>query len=352
MKRLPLVIALASALLPLPSATAQTPLTSSTPVIGFYKFDVPVGTSAWVVGFVTRKEFQGAATSVAPGANQPDGTPTSIISQSGVTWANNQFPLHYIEVLSAGNSQGAVLDIVGTTATSLTVRGTLTGTPNYCVRKHVTLLSALPEAVSPPGQPINSGLVPFSDSVTLYNSNNTVSSYFPSANGSWLADDFATSANNAIIYPGQGLIISSSRMTTLTVGGGEVAYVKSGPTQVPVYRGQTNFVGPINPMVVTNAADPLYNAISSPTAGGGVTPLGSVGFTTSSFASFQDSITLFTQGGELNPAGSYFTSGSNIIADDFFTVANNVPLRNGYAVAVTVEEANRILTINQQHPSN
>ena len=344
MKRL---LIAAVALASLPAAQAQTALTSSTPVIGFYKFDVPAGTSAWVVGFVTKKEFQGAATSVAPGANQPDGTPTTVITQSGVTWANNQFPLHYAEVLSTGSQQGAVLDVVSNTATTITVRGSIATPPTFCVRKHVTLATALPEAVTPSG---GQGLVPGADTVSLYNSNNTVSSYYPISNGVWLADDFVTPAGSTIIYPGQGFIISCNSPVQLTIGGGEVAYVKTGPTQVPLYIGQTNFVGLINPLVITNPADPLFNTESTTTAGGGFVSIGASGITSSGLLAGQDTVTVFNQGGDLDPFATFYPIGSNVFESDFTTVANSFPLRNGQAMVITVETASRVFTQNQQHP--
>lgn len=352
MNRFPTALVLACALLPTLRAPAQTPLTSSTPVIGFYKFDVPVGQSAWVVGLVGKKLFQGGAESVSPGPVQPDGAATTILTQAGAAWSANAFPLHYIEILTSGAQEGAILDVVTNTPNTLTVRGVISAAPNYCIRKHATLASVLPDAVSPAGAQENSGLVAYADSVTLYNSNNTVSSYFPASNGVWLAQDYITSANNTIIYPGQGFVLAASQATTLTIGAGEVAYVKAGPTKIPVYKGQTNFVGPINPMVITNPLDPAFNTVSSLAEGGGVTPLGTVGFTTSAFADYQDSITLFQQGGNLNPTGSFFTAGPNLIADDYATNSNAVPLRNGSALAVTVEVADRVLTITQQHPAN
>ena len=52
-----LLVTLASLALALP-AVAQS---SSTPVIGFYKFNVPTGNSIWTSGFITKTEFQGAS---------------------------------------------------------------------------------------------------------------------------------------------------------------------------------------------------------------------------------------------------------------------------------------------------
>ena len=335
MKRAPLIIALAAGMLA-QSAFAQ----SSTPTIGYYRFDVPAGQSAWVCGFVTKTDFQAQASSIAPGANLPDGTPTSVITQTGANWGS--FPLHYVEILSAGATQGLILDVVSNTASTVRVRGTITGTPTYCIRKHATLATVFQDI---------GGLVPFQDSVTLYNSNNTLSSFYPAAAASWVAEDFFTPANDTIIYPGQGFVISASNATTLTFGGNEVAYVKNGPTQVPVYRGQTNLVGLINPLVATAPTDPIFNQISSTSQGGGVVTLASIGLTTSSLEEFIDSITLFIQGGNLNPSGSYYVGGGQVYADDFFTPAGSTVLRNGHAFVISAENADRIWRQTQQHPT-
>lgn len=337
-----LFIGLATAML-LGVANAQTP--SSTPAIGFYKMDVPAGQSAWVCGFVTKKDFQGQATSTAAGDPLPDSTPTTVITQSGATWAVDGFNLHYVEILTAGAQQGAILDVVSNTANTVTVRGTVSGTPIYCVRKHATLGTVFTES---------SALAAYSDSISLYNSDNTLSSYYATGvNGEWFADDFFTPANDAIIYPGQGFIISSINAVVLTIGGGAVSYVKAGPTQIPIYQGQTNFVGLINPLVATSPTDPLVfpdPLISTPTTAGGYTTIGSFGLRTSELDEYSDSITLYTQGGDLNPSGSFYLVGGDVVGDDFFTVANDTLVRNGHAFIVTPQNEDEILTLTPQNP--
>ena len=84
MKRL---LIAAVALASLPAAQAQTALTSSTPVIGFYKFDVPSGTSTWSCALVTKKDFQGAASSIVGGA-------TSTINVAGTPFSAGSFNSH------------------------------------------------------------------------------------------------------------------------------------------------------------------------------------------------------------------------------------------------------------------
>lgn len=334
MKRLALPLLLAAGLLA-QVASAQT--SSSTPVIGYYKFDVPAGTSAWVCGFVTKKEFQGAATSMTPGAN-------SVINQTGATFGT--FNSHYVEILSGAQS-GLILDIISNTATSITVEGDtgafgLAGTETYCVRKHATLGTVF----ASPGT-----FTEFTDSVTLYNDNGNPLSFFLAGAGQWVADDFSTPANDQVIYPGQGFLINSQAANVITFGGNEVSYVKSGPTKIPLYRGFLNFVGPLNPLVATQPADPLYNLVSSPTTAGALTNLRNAGFASSGLEDFTDSLTKFLQGGDLNPEQAYFTSSGDLLLDDFATVANDATLRNGHAIGVTVENADRTLTLSQQHPN-
>jgi hypothetical protein len=316
-------------------ALGQT--SSSTPVIGYYKFDVPAGTSAWVCGFVTKKEFQGAAASMAAGAN-------STITQTGATFP--AFPLHYVEILS-GPQAGLVLDIVSNTATTIVVEGNstslgLTGTETYCVRKHATVNTVFANVGT---------FEEFQDSVTVYADTGIPKSFFR-ANGAWVGDDFTTPAGDSIIYPGQGFVIDSSAVNVLTFGGNEVAYVKSGPTKVPVYRGVLNFVGVVNPLVATQAADPIFSLTSTTSAAGAQSNLRASGYAASGLEDFVDSISTFTQGGAFNVLRTQYTNASDLVNDDFTTVDNTSTARNGAAVAVAVDgAADRVLTLQQNHPN-
>jgi len=334
MKRLALPVLLATGLLAQISG-AQT--SSSTPVIGYYKFDVPAGTSGWVCGFVTKKDFQGQATSVAPGA-AIGGEPTTIITRTGATFGT--YNLHYVEILSAGATQGAIMDVVSNTATTIRVKGVVTGTPTYCVRRHATLGTVF----ASPGT-----FEPFTDSVTLYYDDGIPKTFFLAGPGSWLADDFSTPANDAIIYPSQGFLINSQGTNVITFGGNEVSYVKTGPTQVPLFKGFLNFVGMINPLVATQPADPLYSLVSSPTQAGANTNMVAAGF--ANLEDFTDSLTTFTQGGNYNPLQTYFTSSGGLLLDDFSTPANNAVLRNGHAIGISVENSDKTITLSQQHPN-
>lgn len=345
MKRLNPVPALIFALLPLTGAIAQTTLTSSTPVIGFYKQTVQSGNTPLVCGLVTKKLFQGAMTSHAPG------TTNSVINQTGVAWSAGQFQTsadpvtdssHYLEIL-IGVHTGLALDIVSNTSNSLTVEGNtsalpanpvagLTGTESYCIRKHATLGQILPRG----------GGLDISDTVTIYNSNNT--STLVSWGGTIWEDAFSGDDRGSLpIYPGQGFVVNHVANTpaTLTVGGGEVSYVKTGATKVPLFfssnpaKALRNMIGPVNPLVSDSGA-------------GDVTALSNFGLTTGLLSS--DVIQLTPANGAFSASGSYGVEGSFIIDNFSGDDVTSSPVRNGTAIRIRAA-GNRILTIPQTHPT-
>jgi len=300
MKRIALPILLASTMLA-QVASAQT--SSSTPVIGYYKFDVPAGTSAWTCGCVTKKDFQGAATSMVAGTN-------SIINQTGASWTVNQFDAHYIEILSGANA-GLVLDIVSNTASTVTVEGDVTslglgGTETYCIRKHATLSTVFANGA---------GLAPVDDTVEVFDdAGGSVLAVYDGAQ--WVDGvDFVTPVD-PIIYPGQGFKVLSLGGATVTFGGNEVSYVKTGPTKVNVYSGVVNLVGVLNPLVSTTPALPVDQAT-----------MGQLGF--SSLAPVDDLITVFSTDGNLLET-IYAHDGANVVDGvDLVTNKDTDVVRNG-----------------------
>ena len=284
-------------------------------------------------------------TSHTPGANN------STITQSGATWVAGQFQIslnpaadssHYIEILS-GPHTGLILDIVSNTATSLLIEGNtaalpanpvsaLGATETYCIRKHATLGEVLP---------LGGGLG-ISDTVTIYNSNNT--STLASWAGTIWEDAFSgVDLGTLPIYPGQGFVVTRVAATpaTLTIGGGEVAYVKTGDTKVPLYvssnpaKGLRNMIGAVNPLVSdAGVAD--------------ATPLGSFGLTNALLAT--DVIQLTPRNGPFNASSSYGVEGATI-ADNFSgDEVTLVPVRNGTSIRIKTA-GNRVVTIPQTHPS-
>jgi hypothetical protein len=75
-----------------------------------------------------------------------------------------------------------------------------------------------------------------------------------------------------------------------------------------------------------------------------------LGLTNSGLEEFVDSITLFLQGGDLNPAGSFYVGLGTVYADDFFTPADDTLLRNGAAVIISAESADRVWKQTPTYP--
>ena len=319
MKRL---LITAVALASLPAAQAQPALTSSTPVIGFYKFDVPAGTSAWTCGLVTKKQFQGAISSTVAGASK------STITASTANWLPGEFDLHYVEILS-GPQTGLIIDIdpsTPNTATELTVLGKttglgslgLTGTETFCIRHHATLGTVFKNGA---------GLQAFSDLVTLVGDDGK-GKPFGFDGAAWVDGiGFTIASDNKIIYPGQGFLITSGSSVQLTFGGDVVAYVRSGPLKVPVYGGKQNLVGIVNPLVSTNPTDPNYT--TSSVLGSG---LGLVNF----LDPFSGIISTYSTDGGLKTAAVFGSDGATLVDGiNFTTDRSNTPFRNGSAFTVT-----------------
>ncbi|HEX2750364.1 MAG TPA: hypothetical protein VHM91_20325 [Verrucomicrobiales bacterium] len=318
-------------------ANAQT--SSSTPVIGYYKQTIPPGNTPVVCGFTTKKEFQGAMTSHAPGA------PNSVITQTGAGWTVNQFQTsanpavdssHFIEILSGpAASVGMIYDIVSNTATTVTVEGSttpLTGAITYCIRKHVTLGTLLPGG---------GGLTNGSDSISVVNPNASISNYV--FNGLYWEDSGSgDDSSNRVIYPGQGFIIGRGGATpaTITIGGNEVSYVKSGVTKIPLYyhagNPYRNFVGLINPLV-------------SDTAGTDFNTLGNFGLVAGLVAG-SDLINIITTSGNFKTSATLTSNGLYLEDVGSGDDGSNIQIRNGTSFRI-ITTADRVITIPQTHPN-
>jgi hypothetical protein len=127
----------------------------------------------------------------------------------------------------------------------------------------------------------------------------------------------------------------------VTFGGNDISYVKTGPTQIPVYVAANNFVGVINPLVNTTAP----TAIDSTTvlayglaAAGGLEP-------------FADSAATFTIDGIFNTINVYYTDGTDVINQVTNTVANTDTVPNGVAIQIYPLE-DSLLTLPQTFTSN
>lgn len=295
---------------------------SSSPVIGYYKFQAPSGVSLWTCALTTKKEFQGQSTSVAAAAN-------STITQSGATWTPSAFNLHFVEIVE-GPWAGLVLDIVQNTATTVQVEGNLGAAGfnlgqsfKYAIRKHATLGSIFKSGA---------GLNAFDDSITLLYDNGTRKKFFydDTAPGHIVAEDFSTVKDNEIVYPGQGMLLSCTGSRTLTFGGGEVSYVKDTPTKIPLYAGKVNFVGQMNPVVALN---PLGGAASNERTAIASTAFG---LADSNLSEYDDLITVYGQNnGVFSQLGLfYYDQGADTIVD---TGGAPTPTTMPHGIALTIK---------------
>jgi hypothetical protein len=237
------------------SASAQS---STTPTIGYYKHVFEqAGAYAVVPGLVTKTDFQGQATSTSV-----TGT-TLTINQSGAAWNANQFNTfgvgsssHYVEILSDGNAshEGMILDITVNAAGSVSAivpAGFVAGPSgfSYAIRKHATLGTLLGAGS---GVSLNEDLVTFFDSA----GNEVVA--VSTADGVWANANLATQdLTNTVLYPGQGFLYTAADVRTVTIGGGEVSYVKNGPTRMSLTSGVPSIVGLPSPLVSSGPTDPI-----------------------------------------------------------------------------------------------
>lgn len=333
------VLGVTAAALGTTPTNAQT--TSSTPVIGYYKFTAPPGKSMWTCGFVTKNEFQGLAASVVGGAT------TTVITQTGASWSPNQFQTatggassHYVEILT-GSFAGTVADIVSNASSSITVEGDYGSTAfTYCVRKHATLGSVF----------LAAGLAEFEDEVLLFNDVGVSTTYqFDGTAGAEQMVDAITqsvNSNDVPLYPGQGFVLTLTSSKTLTFGGGEVSYVKTTPTRVPLYRNIPNLVGIIDPLV---AADPLTAYAANEGH-----QIGLVGLTTAGLAEYEDEISVFGKSGAVfTRLGTYYYDAAlaNIVDGDSNEVGASVAIPNGTAFLVKPLASDRAFVQPSFHPT-
>ena len=208
--------------------------TVSTPIVGFEKKTFPSGTTGHGVGFVKAATFQGTATSVTGDS----------LTVAGASFTSNQFapvsglPSYYIQITS-GSQAGLVVDISGNSSTVLNVAAgdlaNVSGAPSFVIRPHLKV-SGLFEG--------NSDLVDYTDTVTIYNSDGTVSTLLRDSTSStgWL-DSTSFNASDSVIYPGQGFLLSTSGTGSFTSTG----VVNPTQTIVPIYAGFVNLVSLSNP---------------------------------------------------------------------------------------------------------
>ncbi|MBX7207349.1 MAG: hypothetical protein K1X78_03465 [Verrucomicrobiaceae bacterium] len=297
---------LAGIFLPLPNAILQA---ATSQIVGTYPVSVPAGNSAWVSGLVTADLYEGAAVTVTA-----DFDGKALVSFSAPGWTAGAFNRHYAEPQS-GTSSGLAIDILSNTTDTLKLNTTpaaagLTNGMIFVVRKHTTLGGLMPTG---------GGLAVMIDSLILFGTNGLQTSYF--YNGAGWTDSFGTDSNNVIVRPAQGFVIHATSPLTITVGSGEVAYVKSTATRIRANANVPNLMGALNPLGTT-------------------TTLGSLGIT-SSMQAFNDSLVTLTPG-TLAQGGTYLSNGANLI-NGLGQNSTSVTLPAGASVVINVNTAKNMV---------
>ena len=221
-----------SAIATLQIASAQT--TSYSEVVGYEKKSFVAGTTGHGVGLVQAAKYQGQATSVSSASL----TVTSAPFTAGAFNPVDGLPSHYIQITS-GTQTGLVVDILSNTTSVITVESgdlaSVTGTPSFVVRPHVKVSTLFNG---------NTDLGDYSDTVTLYNSDGSSTTLLrDSAQTTGWLDSTTFAASDAVIYPGQGFLLSTSSGGTFTNTG----MVNPSSTIVPIYSGLVNLVSLSNP---------------------------------------------------------------------------------------------------------
>lgn len=280
-------------------------------ISGYYHVAVPSGNSAWTCGLVCEEIYQGAAATVTADV---DGK--ALVSFSSPGWLGGEFTLHYLEPRS-GASAGLAIDVLSNTADTIKLDATpaeagLINGMVFVLRKHATLAGLLPDG---------GGFVPFNDTIGLIGSSGSQQIYFWNNVSSTWIDATNADASNVVIRPGQGFVIQMGDAKSVTLGNGEVAYVKTTPTQIRATNGIPNLIGALNPL------EP-----GTTLAGLGVT---------GSLATFNDSIVTLNAG-SLEQTGTYLSDGSNLVNASNFANSDSVALPAGTSVVINVDAAKNI----------
>jgi hypothetical protein len=297
------VIALVSAI----SARAST-----SAVVGFYNVPVPSGNSAWVCGLVGADLYQGAVATVTA---DTDGK--ALVQFASPGWTAGAFTLHYAEPQS-GTGVGLVLDILSNTNDTVKLNTTpaaagLTSGMVFIVRKHATLAGLLPDG---------GGFVPFSDTISVFGTNGLQTTYFFNSGSQRWITVLGVDSSNVVIRPGQGFVIQMGTAKSVTLGKGEISYVKTTPTKIFATAHVPNLVGALNPL------------------GSSTTTLSALG-ATSSLQVFSDSIVTLSAG-SLAQTGTYLSTGGGLVNSGTGANGDSVSLGAGASVVINVNTAKNV----------
>jgi hypothetical protein len=292
------------------TANAQT---ATTAPVGFSNLAAPVGTSLVVPTLNNASVFTGSAAISSNGLTitpptSPGWTAGAYAATSFASPTPN-YPTHYAEVTS-GPQEGLVIDISTNSAAALTVladeitvasglRGT---TVQIAIRQHMTVDKVIQGAT---------GMTAFSDSFSVYNSNGsqTICNFDGT---SFLDRDFTLAVGHTIIYPGTGFVCSVSNPVTFTF----IGSVKTTKTQIPLFAGATNIVGPQNPASSTLLYGNSLATVLEP---------------------FADGVNNYSSNGQMT-ATPYASNGTQILDRDFTPLPSNaadaIALNRGVVITV------------------
>jgi len=205
---------------------AQTS-TATTDIMGYSTVSLPSGGSALVPLFVIPSAYSASSSF--------DGT--SNLSATGLTSGAfnpvNGFPVYYVEICS-GNYTGFNYPVTSNTSSKIVASGLpsdLGATVSIKIRPYTTLATVSSGS---------SGLSDYSDSLTLYQASNQISSYVYALGG--VLDGDGNPANGVPISPGMGLIVNNAGNATVTF----IGEVNTNQCVVPLNAG-TTLIGSLNP---------------------------------------------------------------------------------------------------------
>jgi hypothetical protein len=280
--------------------------------VGFSTVTLPAGSAVVVPSFVNAPSFIGNAViatsglTVTPSVN-PSWT-TNAFAETNFTDGRPNYPTCYVEVQS-GTYEGYCFDIVSNTSSALTIPAAsipsaLQGqTVPIAVRKHVTLDSLLVGS---------SGFQDYADGLSIHNDDGSTSVRFYVSHA-WVAEDFATAAGQTVIYPGSGIVFTTTQGANLVLTG----TVKTTKTAVPLYKAAVNYIGPLNPAADTNLL--TLNIVTA-------------------LAPYADGFTTLTATGNLQTISAYFSDGTSLLDRNFVPLPPTAPdvVQENRGIVVTV----------------
>ena len=284
------------------AGNAEPPTTDP---VGYSSTTMSAGQYIYSPTFVKNPTYQGSG--LISDVNLPvSGVTADQVNPTSFTDNRPNYPKAYVEILS-GSYAGIAYDITSSTSNSVgcaDLPSELSGTTvNFVIRPHVILS----DLITP-----SSGFAEYSDSISVYNQDGTVSLRL-FAGGIVTLDDFETDAGHTPIYPGNAILININGPVTLTSTG----VVKTTITKVPVYQNVNNFVGLMNPSSNIKATSTTL---------------------ASSLAAYSDSATIYSDDGLFALQKIVLTDGTDVTDDNFaaLTTANDPTIKIGNGMIVNV----------------